>query len=118
MDRAAEGGHLSVVEWLHANRPEGCSIEAMDRAAGQGHLSIVEWLHANRSEGCSTEAIDSAAESGHLSMVEWLLGNSPFFDPCVKYMYRDVTVRSIMDDHKRGVKQRSEHYTDLRRGWS
>jgi len=71
-DETAGGGHLSLVEWLHANRSEGCTIEAMDRAAEGGHLSVVEWLHANRSEGCTKSAMDLAAQEGHLSVVEWL----------------------------------------------
>jgi len=25
---------------------------AMDEAAGNGHLSVVNWPHANRNEGC------------------------------------------------------------------
>jgi hypothetical protein len=29
-------GHLHVVKWLHENRKEGCTREAMDTAAGNG----------------------------------------------------------------------------------
>ncbi|CAM9752460.1 unnamed protein product, partial [Heterosigma akashiwo] len=75
LDKTAGGGHLSVVEWLHANRSEGCTREAMVRAASGGHLSVVEWLHANRSEGCNTWAMNGAAGEGHLSVVEWLHAN-------------------------------------------
>ncbi|RLN53193.1 hypothetical protein BBJ28_00025745, partial [Nothophytophthora sp. Chile5] len=72
MDAAASGGHLSVVQWLHENRTEGCSTAAMDRAAAQGHIEVVQWLHANRSEGCSKAAMNGAAKNGHLKVVQWL----------------------------------------------
>lgn len=29
------------VEWLHENRPEGCTVHAMNMAAGAGHLNVV-----------------------------------------------------------------------------
>ncbi|CAM9965367.1 unnamed protein product, partial [Heterosigma akashiwo] len=47
IDRTAKIGNLPVLQWLHANRSEGCTKSAMDEAAGNGHLSVVEWLHAN-----------------------------------------------------------------------
>lgn len=38
MDVSAMHGHLEVVKWLHENRPEGCSTNAMDWAAKEGKL--------------------------------------------------------------------------------
>ncbi|CAM9866503.1 unnamed protein product, partial [Heterosigma akashiwo] len=52
MNQTAEIGNLPVLQWLHANHPDGCTADALDGAAGNGHISVVEWLHANRSEGC------------------------------------------------------------------
>eukprot|EP00639_Heterosigma_akashiwo_P015001 CAMPEP_0206372396 /NCGR_PEP_ID=MMETSP0294-20121207/7082_1 /ASSEMBLY_ACC=CAM_ASM_000327 /TAXON_ID=39354 /ORGANISM="Heterosigma akashiwo, Strain CCMP2393" /LENGTH=262 /DNA_ID=CAMNT_0053819763 /DNA_START=171 /DNA_END=959 /DNA_ORIENTATION=- len=72
MDLAAWRGHLPVVEWLHANRSEGCTKSAMDLAAQEGHLSVVEWLHFNRQEGCTTKAMDQAGLNGHLPVVQFL----------------------------------------------
>ena len=72
MDGAARNGHLTVVEWLHQNRKEGCSTLAMNGAARNGHLPVVQWLHQNRKEGCTTYAMDWAARYGHLPVVEWL----------------------------------------------
>jgi hypothetical protein len=34
-------GHLHVVKWLHENRKEGCTREALDTAAGNGTLLSV-----------------------------------------------------------------------------
>ncbi|WBR14811.1 Ankyrin repeat protein [Pandoravirus kuranda] len=75
MDGAATAGHLAVVRWLHENRPEGCTTAAMDRAASNGHLAVVRWLHENRTEGCTTAAMDCAAAGGHLGIVRWLHHN-------------------------------------------
>ncbi|KAH9078073.1 hypothetical protein Ae201684P_019176 [Aphanomyces euteiches] len=72
MDLAAHFGHLNVVKFLHINRTEGCSSEAMELAAEHGHMEVLQWLHANRSEGCSSYAMDHAARNGHLEIVQWL----------------------------------------------
>jgi hypothetical protein len=45
---AAYNGHLDVVKWLHANRTEGCTKNALDWAAIYGHIQVVHWLHKNR----------------------------------------------------------------------
>jgi hypothetical protein len=44
----------------------------MDFAAGNGYLEIVEWLHKNRKEGCTTDAMDFAAKYGKFEIVEYL----------------------------------------------
>lgn len=72
MDAAAYRGRLDVVKWLHENRSEGCSVHAIDSAAASGHLDVVKYLHDNRQEGCTTGAIDTAAAGGHLTTVQWL----------------------------------------------
>jgi hypothetical protein len=36
----------------------------MDNAALYGHLEVVKWLHVNRQEGCTNNAMDLAAENG------------------------------------------------------
>ncbi|CAN0136854.1 unnamed protein product, partial [Heterosigma akashiwo] len=47
MDRAARNGHLPVVEWLHANRSEGCTIKALHLASYFKHKLVVEWLRSH-----------------------------------------------------------------------
>ncbi|ETI33260.1 hypothetical protein F441_19917 [Phytophthora nicotianae CJ01A1] len=74
MDEAAANGHLQVVKWLHENRGDGCTTQAMDCAAANGHLDTIQWLHSNRTEGCSKDAPIWAAEVGHFE-VKWLLMN-------------------------------------------
>ncbi|GMF25281.1 unnamed protein product [Phytophthora lilii] len=58
MDQAAKNGHLDVVQWLHDNRSEGCTVAAMDEAAGCGRMAIVQWLHTHTATGCTTNAMD------------------------------------------------------------
>ncbi|GAB9472954.1 hypothetical protein Gpo141_00010119 [Globisporangium polare] len=72
MDIAATSGNLDIVQFLHTNRPEGCTHEAMNGAVGNGHLDVVRFLHEHRTEGCSTQAMDRAAKNGHLSVVKFL----------------------------------------------
>ena len=75
MDVAASSGNLELVKFLHENRTEGCTVNAMNGAARNGHLDIVEWLHLNRNEGCTTNAMDGAAANGHINVLEWLHAN-------------------------------------------
>jgi hypothetical protein len=37
-----------ILEWLHANRNEGCTEYAFEASASNGHIHIVEWLTQNR----------------------------------------------------------------------
>lgn len=67
MDYAAMYGHLEIVKWLHENRTEGCTTNAMDSART---LKMVKSLHANRAEGCTTGAMD---------WVQWFLATSTLF---------------------------------------
>jgi hypothetical protein len=41
---ACETGNILLVEFLHNNRTEGCTANAMDYASANGHLEIVEFL--------------------------------------------------------------------------
>jgi hypothetical protein len=41
----------------------------MDCAAENGHLDVIIWLHKNRTEGCTADAMDCAVENGHLDMI-------------------------------------------------
>jgi hypothetical protein len=44
MDYAADNGRLDVLKWLHQNRNEGCTTDAMEWAVNNGHLHVVKWL--------------------------------------------------------------------------
>lgn len=61
MDNLAKNGHVDVVRWLHENKKEGCTTQAMegcttvamDLAAQYGHLGVLRFLSQNWSEDCS-----------------------------------------------------------------
>eukprot|EP01133_Synstelium_polycarpum_P007480 gene7480-8751_t len=63
---------LELVKYIHHNRTEGCTTDAMDYAAVQGRIDIVKFLHFNRTEGCTTWAMDGAASHGHMDVLEFL----------------------------------------------
>lgn len=42
----------------------------MNAAALNGDLHMVQWLHENRREGCTVDAMDFAAETGHFERSE------------------------------------------------
>jgi hypothetical protein len=56
MDYAAREGHLEVVQWLQANRSEGCTTDAMDFAVDREHFELLLFLRAKRTEGCTPAA--------------------------------------------------------------
>lgn len=75
LDKAAVNGHLEVLKWLHNHRKGHCSTGAMDGAVLANRLDIVQWLHANRTEECTTKAMDVAVKRGWMEMVIWLHEN-------------------------------------------
>ncbi|GAB9470899.1 hypothetical protein Gpo141_00008128 [Globisporangium polare] len=76
MDAAAS---LEMVQWLHEHYGEsvGCTTRAMDNAAKHGDFETLQFLHANRSEGCSRNAAPYAHENGHVLVFEWLCETYP-----------------------------------------
>ncbi|KAG9401652.1 hypothetical protein AC1031_009507 [Aphanomyces cochlioides] len=72
---ASAMGSLEIVKFLHENRQEGCTTEAMDAACTNGHVDIVKFLMEHREERCSSEALSQAIYGGHLNVVKFLLEN-------------------------------------------
>ncbi|GAB9476374.1 unnamed protein product [Globisporangium polare] len=71
MNLAALSGHLDIVKFLHKNRREGCTDQAVSLAAR--YLHFVDFLHASRSEGCSRFLIFDAPSCLELmEMAQWL----------------------------------------------
>ncbi|TDH71329.1 uncharacterized protein CCR75_001930 [Bremia lactucae] len=50
------------------NRSEGCTSAVMNLAAKNGHNDMVKWLHLNRREGCTTEAMESQPNTDTLKL--------------------------------------------------
>lgn len=56
----------------------------LDRTSRSGDMAILLWIHANRTERCSKEALGYAVSGGHTKMAHWLYTNYPeqhFEDP-------------------------------------
>ncbi|EGZ26146.1 hypothetical protein PHYSODRAFT_443830, partial [Phytophthora sojae] len=73
MDGAAARGKDKVVQWLHTNRPEGCSGQAFLEAAANNHLNVLKVLYGYYpalSNPC--EEIVVAATAGHARIVRFL----------------------------------------------
>jgi hypothetical protein len=71
---AAEGGHLSVLQWALA---DGCpwNERTCSGAAKGGHLDVLQWLHAN---GCpwDEDTCTYAATGGHLAVLQRARANA------------------------------------------
>ncbi|KAI8928724.1 hypothetical protein BC831DRAFT_509782 [Entophlyctis helioformis] len=72
MDEAAATGSLETVQWLHANRSEGCTKKAVESAIKHKHWDVAAWLLKNRSEGCTPAGVLAAIEDGHADIVKLL----------------------------------------------
>ncbi|KAF0690030.1 Aste57867_18539 [Aphanomyces stellatus] len=78
IDVAAHSGSLKLVQHLHDLGGYTCTTQAMDAASFQrGHLDLVQWLHENRREGCTSNAIWHAVCRGNLDLVQFLHANYP-----------------------------------------
>lgn len=74
---AASIGSIPVLELF---KDEVSGPEAMDIAAENGHLECVRWIHSNRKEGCTKQALFGAALNDHESVVRWILENYPIYN--------------------------------------
>ncbi|GAB9470908.1 hypothetical protein Gpo141_00008137 [Globisporangium polare] len=73
MDDAAANGHAEEVKWLHENRSERCTVEAMECAAYNGHSEVVPTQHASRTEGCALNGFDDGeAFIKLMEIAQWL----------------------------------------------
>ncbi|EFA81970.1 hypothetical protein PPL_05204 [Heterostelium album PN500] len=71
---ATYGATLDIVQYLHENGGDSTK-DAMDEASRLNHLSILEFLHNNRTEGCSGEAIAKAIKNGNISILKFIHNN-------------------------------------------
>lgn len=63
-----------MMKFFHEHEYEFDEIDlcTMDIAAESSHFYVVQWLHENRTEGCTTQAIGGVAENGHIEVVKFL----------------------------------------------
>ncbi len=73
---AAARGHVAVLEWLFARRPEVLDTELCAIAAGCGQLAALEWAFARGKPGAIGGRVClAAAASGHLDVLCWACSN-------------------------------------------
>jgi len=65
--------HLNKQQDYHLNSEK----IAMEKAAKGGHLSCMKWLHEQMNATCTTSVLDQALIGGHLQCVEWILSTAP-----------------------------------------
>ncbi|OQS01964.1 hypothetical protein THRCLA_05615, partial [Thraustotheca clavata] len=87
LDEAATNGHIDVVKILSNY---SATTAAMDGAVRNGHFDMVQYLHTNRKEGCSGEALSDAIRLNRFKMLNYLVvnkcchGEVNFKDSCIK----------------------------------
>lgn len=69
MDVAISRGHLDMVKFLHENRTEGCSSNALRRATDNVCVDVVKWLIENKPDQYTNDTLNSAAQSGNFELV-------------------------------------------------
>lgn len=85
-----------MLQWLHANRSEGCTAAAMREAIKYGRVPVVEWLFARRSERDFTPATTAAAERGHfdkLRCLSYFRGDAP--TDVLRYHYQSTSIAHV-----------------------
>ncbi|CAK4276684.1 unnamed protein product [Aphanomyces euteiches] len=92
MDGAATNGYLSVVQWLHANRLEKCTEEAIKGAIRYNYVDVVNFLLAHRyyNEASLGLYLRFAAQCGHIELVHQFAGGR---DPEDILLALDVAAR-------------------------
>jgi hypothetical protein len=67
---AAKGGHIHVLEWLHAHHLAVLG-EAMSAAAWAGRLDVIQWT-TDHGQAPRLQTLMYAAGGGHRHVIEWL----------------------------------------------
>ena len=60
------------MKFLHENRKEGCTTNAIDEAARKGHISVVKYLCKNRKERYTQAALIGAKSNGYTTLLRFL----------------------------------------------
>lgn len=66
---AALSGHLTVLQWLHANNAPWNEWTCA-HAAERGHLVVLQWLHANGAPW-DRRVCTYASDNEHVAVLKW-----------------------------------------------
>lgn len=92
--RAAEGGHLDILDYLWHVFDARLDLtantsEALRQAASNGHLAVVKYLveKMGTTHGLDDAVFELAAERGHVHVLEYLIEHVPSIDPATSDNY-------------------------------
>eukprot|EP00122_Pirum_gemmata_P020195 Pgem_evm1s18889 len=82
-------GHLEIIEFLHENRSEGCTVQVINYAAKKVELKVIKILYVvihniiihplgfftHKTNYCANEAMHLAIKNGFIEVVDFLLRN-------------------------------------------
>jgi hypothetical protein len=69
---AAEGGHVSLLQYLRSNGCEWDNEQIARYAASSGSIEVVDWLRQQQGVVIDAGTLTSAAGAGHIAMCEHL----------------------------------------------
>ncbi|KAL2913818.1 hypothetical protein HK105_206697 [Polyrhizophydium stewartii] len=75
MNVAAAAGSIRCLDWLDANRTEGCDDGASQMAVRNGKFVSVRWLHAHGKLVMNHDVVSVAAMRGRVEILEWCMAN-------------------------------------------
>ncbi|KAL7749975.1 hypothetical protein RI367_004490 [Sorochytrium milnesiophthora] len=70
--RAAEGGQMQILQYIHTLPGAPFTADAMVQAARHGRLEVVRFLHKSRPELHMTTAMADALSGGHVGVAKFL----------------------------------------------
>ncbi|GMF22177.1 unnamed protein product [Phytophthora lilii] len=86
IDFAAEGGNVTMMQWLLDQHSDVGKQWALKNAAANGHLDIVKLLVTKDMVYLDGQAFCDAAANGHLKVVRWLRENNLGWNMAYKAM--------------------------------
>ncbi|KAE9077310.1 hypothetical protein PF010_g23561 [Phytophthora fragariae] len=103
MDGAAVRGRLDILQWLHTNRTEGCSVEAFTGAVINSHVHVLQWLcSVYLDQFDRARELTTAVRHGQPDVVEFLraaveIANDmgPFLQTAAELGFADVFERLL-----------------------
>jgi len=88
--RAASGGHLECLKYLHEEAKAPWESHTAECAAESGHLHILEYLVERKFDQYNVFACEYAAENGHLDCLKYLheTAKAPWDSQAVGYAHK------------------------------
>ncbi len=99
---AAQGGHLTALQWLRAHGAL-CDDLTCTYAARGGHLTMLQWLHADGAPW-NDEVCAMAAQGGHLAVLQWAYAHgAPWHEQTCTYAAMNGHLATLQWARKHGA---------------